>query len=250
MNKKIIFFLLTVCTSLTMNAKHTAAITNGNVKSKPLKSSVATKNDSPTTIKSTTKMDTSKYVIISTDFGDIKIRMYDETPQHRDNFIKLAKQGFFDSTLFHRIIPTFMIQGGDPNSKTAVAGQSLGMGDVGYRVPAEFNKNLIHKRGVLAAARDNNPEKASSGCQFYITQGRKYSAEELQSFVSRKGNIWTEEQKKTYAEIGGTPMLDQDYTVFGEVVSGMEVVDKILMEQRDQNDRPYKDIRMKIKVVE
>ncbi len=197
-----------------------------------------------------TAMDTSKYVIISTTFGDIKIKLYDETPLHRDNFLKLVKQGLFDSTLFHRIIPGFMIQGGDPNSKTAVQGQALGMGDVGYRIPAEFNKNLIHKRGVLAAARDGNPQKASSGCQFYITQGKKYSDAELQMFTSRKGNIWTEEQKNIYKEIGGTPMLDQDYTVFGEVVSGMDVVDKIIMEPKDQRDRPLKDISMTVKIVE
>ena len=193
-------------------------------------------------------MDTSKYVVISTEYGDIRIRLYDETPLHRDNFIKLAKQGFYDSTLFHRIIPSFMIQGGDPNSKTAAAGQPLGMGDVGYRIPAEFNKNLIHKRGVLAAARDNNPEKASSGCQFYITQGRKYTEAELQQFIARKGNIWTDDQKKIYEEVGGTPMLDQDYTVFGEVVSGMDAIDKIIAQPRDTNDRPYKDIRMKVHV--
>jgi peptidyl-prolyl cis-trans isomerase B (cyclophilin B) len=198
----------------------------------------------------TIQMDTSKYVVITTSFGDIKIKLYDETPLHRDNFIKLAKQGLFDSTLFHRIIPGFMIQGGDPDSKRAVQGQALGMGDVGYRIPAEFNKNLIHKRGVLAAARDGNPQKASSGCQFYITQGKKYTDAELQMFVSRKGNIWTEEQKTIYKEIGGTPMLDQDYTVFGEVVSGMETVDKIIVEQRDSRDRPLKDISMTIKVVE
>jgi peptidyl-prolyl cis-trans isomerase B (cyclophilin B) len=196
------------------------------------------------------KMDTSKYILISTDLGDIKIRLYDETPLHRDNFIKLARQGFFDSTLFHRIIPQFMIQGGDPNSKTAAPGQRLGMGDVGYRIPAEFNRNLIHKRGVLAAARDNNPEKASSGCQFYITQGRIYSDAELQQLIARKGNIWTEDQKTIYKTTGGTPMLDQDYTVFGEVVSGMDVVDKIIAEPRDPADRPYRDIRMKVTVVE
>ncbi len=203
-----------------------------------------------TTVKSIKKMDTSTYVLITTDLGDIRIRLYDETPQHKANFIKLAKEGFFDSTLFHRIIPEFMIQGGDPNSKTAVPGQALGMGNVGYRVPAEFNKNLIHKRGVLAAARDNNPAKASSGCQFYITQGKKYSRAELQLLATRTGNSWTEEQLKIYEEVGGTPMLDMNYTVFGEVVSGLDVIDKIIVEPRDQNDRPYKDIRMKVKVVE
>jgi peptidyl-prolyl cis-trans isomerase B (cyclophilin B) len=220
-------------------------------RSMPPKKSVTINKDSvKTTITTPVKMDTSKYVIISTEYGDIKIKLYDETPLHRDNFVKLAKEGFFDSTLFHRIIPQFMIQGGDPNSKTATAGQRLGMGDVGYRVPAEFNKNLIHKKGVLAAARDGNPQKASSGCQFYITQGRTYSDAELQQFTSRKGNIWTEEQKTIYKTIGGTPMLDQDYTVFGEVVSGLEVIDKIIVEPRDPSDRPYKDIRMKVTVVE
>ncbi|MFN8236632.1 MAG: peptidylprolyl isomerase [Chitinophagales bacterium] len=196
------------------------------------------------------KMDSSTYVLISTEYGDIKIRLYDETPQHRDNFIKLANQKFFDSTLFHRVIPTFMIQGGDPQSKTAKAGEPLGMGDVGYYVPAEFNKNLIHKRGVLAAARDNNPQKASSGCQFYITQGKKYSEEELTQISNARGMTWTEEQKKIYKEIGGTPSLDMNYTVFGEVVSGIEVVDKIASEPRDQRDRPTKDIRMTVKVLD
>ena len=196
------------------------------------------------------KMDSSTYVLISTEYGDIKIRLYDETPQHRDNFIKLANQKFFDSTLFHRVIPTFMIQGGDAQSKTAKAGEPLVMGDVGYYVPAEFNKDLIHKRGVLAAARDNNPQKASSGCQFYITQGKKYSDEELTQISKARGITWTEEQKKTYKEIGGTPSLDMNYTVFGEVVSGIEVVDKIASEPRDQRDRPAKDIRMTVKVLD
>ncbi len=198
----------------------------------------------------TKKMDTSTYVLISTEYGDIKIRLYNETPLHKANFIKLAKEGFFDSTLFHRVIPTFMIQGGDPNSKTAAAGQPLGMGNVGYRVPAEFNASLIHKRGVLAAARDNNPEKASSGCQFYITQGKKYSDFELDQISQSRGTKFTDEQRTIYKEIGGTPFLDMQYTVFGEVVSGIEVVDKIATEPRDGNDRPTKDIRMKIKVVE
>ncbi|MDB5227555.1 MAG: peptidylprolyl isomerase [Bacteroidota bacterium] len=247
--KKIIFILLTLFAAFTMFAKNANGEGNGKTaKSKPPKTTTEKKDSPP--IKVNSKMDTSKYVVISTDYGDIRIRLYDETPLHRDNFVKLAKQGFFDSTLFHRIIPSFMIQGGDPDSKKAAAGQPLGSGDVGYRVPAEFNKNLIHKRGVLAAARDGNPQKASSGCQFYITQGRKYSEEELQQFISRKGNIWTEDQKKIYKEIGGTPMLDQDYTVFGEVVSGIETVDKILQEPRDGNDRPYKDIRMKVRVEE
>lgn len=196
------------------------------------------------------KMDTSKYVLITTDYGDIKIKLYDETPQHRDNFLKLVKEGFYDSTLFHRIIPEFMIQGGDPNSKHAQQGQPLGMGDVGYRIPAEFNKNLIHKRGALAAARDGNPQKASSGCQFYIVQGKKYTAQELSILAQRTNNNWTPEQLKTYETEGGAPFLDMNYTVFGEVVSGLEVIDKIAAQARDNGDRPFKDIRMHIKIVE
>jgi cyclophilin family peptidyl-prolyl cis-trans isomerase len=195
------------------------------------------------------KMDTT-YVVINTEFGDIKIRLYDETPLHKANFIKLAKEGFFNGTLFHRVIKTFMIQGGDPNSKNAQPGQPLGMGDVGYRIPAEFDSTIIHKRGALAAARDGNPQKASSGCQFYITQGKKYTRAELQILAQRTGNSWTEEQLKIYEEVGGTPMLDMNYTVFGEVVSGMDVVDKIIMQPRDGRDRPNNDIKMTVKVVE
>jgi peptidyl-prolyl cis-trans isomerase B (cyclophilin B) len=200
--------------------------------------------------KTTKKMDSSTYVLITTEYGDIKIRLYDETPLHRDNFIKLTKEKFFDSTLFHRVIPSFMIQGGDPQSKTAQPGQPLGMGDVGYRIPAEFNSNLIHKRGVLAAARDNNPQKASSGCQFYITQGRKYADAELDQIAKARGITWTDAQLQTYKELGGTPSLDMNYTVFGEVIYGLEVVDKIAAEPRNGSDRPNKDIRMTVKIVE
>jgi cyclophilin family peptidyl-prolyl cis-trans isomerase len=200
--------------------------------------------------KTSKKMDSSTYVLITTEYGDIKIRLYDETPLHRDNFIKLTKEKFFDSTLFHRVIPSFMIQGGDPQSKTAQPGQPLGMGDVGYRIPAEFNSNLIHKRGVLAAARDNNPQKASSGCQFYITQGRKYADAELDQIAKARGITWTDAQLQTYKELGGTPSLDMNYTVFGEVISGLEVVDKIAAEPRNGSDRPNKDIRMTVKIVE
>ena len=219
---------------------------------KPVSKSTTTKKTTqskPTTTKPK-KMDTSTYVLISTEFGEIKIRLYDETPLHKANFIKLVKEGTLDSTLFHRIIPEFMIQGGDPTSKNAAPGQPLGSGDVGYRVPAEFNKNLIHKRGALAAARDGNPAKASSGCQFYIVQGKKYTAAELQTLGPRTGNSWTAEQIKVYEEVGGTPMLDQNYTVFGEVVSGLDVIDKIIVQSRDGRDRPTKDIRMKVTLVD
>ncbi len=215
------------------------------------KTDTSTKPTNSNSIKTINKkMDTLKYVLITTDFGNIKIRLYDETPQHRDNFLKLVKEGFYDSTLFHRIIPEFMIQGGDPNSKNAQPGQPLGMGDVGYRIPAEFNKNLIHKRGALAAARDGNPQKASSGCQFYIVQGKKYTAQELTILAQRTNNNWTEEQLKIYETEGGAPFLDMNYTVFGEVVSGWEVIDKIAAQARDNGDRPFKDIRMQIKIIE
>lgn len=204
-------------------------------------------NDSKTNDK---KMDTSTYVLISTNLGDIKIKLYDETPQHKANFIKIIKDGILDSTLFHRVIPEFMIQGGDPTSKNAQPGQPLGMGSLGYRVPAEFNKNFIHKRGALAAARDNNPAKASSSCQFYVVQGKKYSRQDLSILAQRTNNSWTEEQLKIYEEIGGTPFLDMSYTVFGEVVTGFEVIDKIVAQPRDGNDRPSTDVRMKVTIVE
>lgn len=208
---------------------------------------VYAENDSKTNDK---KMDSSTYVLISTNLGDIKIKLYDETPQHKANFIKIIKDGVLDSTLFHRVIPEFMIQGGDPTSKNAQPGQPLGMGSLGYRVPAEFNKNFIHKRGALAAARDNNPAKASSSCQFYLVQGKKYSRQDLTVLAQRTNNSWTEEQLKTYEEIGGTPFLDMNYTVFGEVVSGLDVIDKIVAQPRDGNDRPTTDVRMKVTIVE
>ena len=143
----------------------------------------------------------NQYVKISTAKGEVIIKLYNETPLHRDNFIKLAKEGFYNGTLFHRVIKSFMIQGGDPNSKTAKPDSLLGNGDVGYTIPAEFNPNLFHKKGVLAAARDNNPAKASSGCQFYIVQGKKYTAAELQTLGPRTGNSWTAEQIKVYEEV-------------------------------------------------
>ncbi len=181
---------------------------------------------------------------IKTQYGDIEIELYDNTPQHRDNFIKLAKDHFFDSTLFHRVIPGFMIQGGDPDSKHADSGKMLGNGDVGYKIPAEFVASNFHKRGALAAARDNNPEKASSGCQFYIVVGKKYTDEELNMMEQRTGMKYTPEQREVYKTEGGTPFLDNNYTVFGEVTKGMDIVDKIVNQARDQYDRPREDQRM------
>lgn len=195
-------------------------------------------------------MDTTTYVIITTKFGDIKLKLYDATPQHKANFIKIVKDGVLDGTLFHRVIPEFMIQGGDPDSKTAQPGQRLGMGGLPYKVPAELNKDLIHKKGALAAARDGNPQKASSSTQFYIVQGKTYTEAELQMLGSRTGNSWTDEQKKIYMEQGGTPMLDMNYTVFGEVIEGLDIIDKIAAVPRDGADRPNEDVKMTVKIVE
>jgi len=195
--------------------------------------------------------DTIKKVCISTSYGDIKIKLYNETPQHRDNFIKLAKEAYFDGTLFHRVIKSFMIQGGDPDSKKADSTSILGNGGPTYTIPAEIlSPKYFHKRGALGAARDNNPAKASSGSQFYIVQGRTFSEEELTAFSQKTGKTLTKEQIETYKTIGGTPWLDGDYTVFGEVYDGMNVVDQIAAVKIGPNDRPVKDVKMIIKVIE
>jgi cyclophilin family peptidyl-prolyl cis-trans isomerase len=182
---------------------------------------------------------------ITTTMGEIVVKLYDSTPKHRDNFIKLVKSGFYDSLLFHRVIKGFMIQGGDPLSKNAPAGTMLGMGGAELeRIPAEFNAQLIHKKGTLCAARDGNPAKASSACQFYIVQGKPYTDSELMGMEPQRGVEFSEEQKQLYKTVGGTPFLDMNYTVFGEVISGLEVVDKIAGTTTDNNNRPYKNIMM------
>jgi len=187
--------------------------------------------------------------VITTSYGDIELFLYDNTPKHRDNFVKLAKDHFYDSTLFHRVIPAFMIQGGDPQSKHAPAGQMLGEGDVGYRIPAEINDSNFHKRGVIAAARDNNPDKSSSGCQFYITVGKKYTDAELDNISKKTGRKFTPAQREAYKTIGGTPHLDGNYTVYGEVTKGMDIVDKIVSQPRNQMDRPNVDqVILKIRI--
>lgn len=243
-------------------------------------------------------------VKISTSYGDIVVRLYDETPAHRDNFIKLAKEGTLNGTLFHRVIKDFMIQGGDPESKGAAKGRMLGSGDVGYTLPAEFNPALYHKRGALSAARQGdqvNPEKRSSGCQFYIVWGKKYNAGEMgqmerqmmmqaqqsvfnnlamehraeimdmrrnrdavglqvlqEKLVDQMNAIVKEqglgkmsaEQKAVYTELGGTPFLDGQYTVFGEVEQGLELVGKIQEVATDGNDRPLEDISMTVTLLD
>lgn len=189
-------------------------------------------------------------VRIETPYGDMVVKLYDETPKHRDNFIKLVKGGFYDNLLFHRVIENFMIQGGDPDSKDAPAGKMLGVGDVGYTVPAEFVPGLYHKKGALSAARQGdavNPAKASSGCQFYIVQGQVYPQEMFSMFESR-GLKLNDEQKQLYSTVGGTPHLDGDYTVFGEVIEGLDVIDKIAAVQTDRADRPVEDVWMKMRI--
>lgn len=246
-----------------------------------------------------TEMEKETVVLMKTDKGDIKIKLYNETPKHRDNFLKLVKDGTYEGLLFHRVIKDFMVQGGDPESKNAPKGKMLGAGDVGYTIPAEFvYPKYYHKKGALAAARQGdqvNPQKESSGCQFYIVTGKKYSDQELLSMenqmneakvtnifndIARK-NIakirelqqkkdqnalydlqeqiyaqavkeaekmpdfkFTAEQIADYRNIGGTPFLDNQYTVFGEVVEGLEVVDSIQVVKTDRGDRPVDDIRI------
>lgn len=213
----------------------------------------AQKENTITENPNTIKKEKQTMVLISTTMGDMKAVLYNETPAHRDNFIKLAKEGYFNGLLFHRVIDGFMVQGGDPNSKNAPKGTQLGQGGPGYTIPAEFNQTLIHKKGALAAARmgDNvNPLKASSGSQFYIAQGKTYSAAELQNLEMRMGKTLNQTQKNAYTSIGGVPFLDYEYTVFGEVIEGLDVIDKIAKAQKDRFDRPLEDIKMNITIIE
>lgn len=192
------------------------------------------------------------YVKIETDYGVMKVQLFNETPKHRDNFLKLVKEGFYDGLLFHRVIKGFMIQGGDPTSKNARPGYPLGSGNLGYTVPAEFVPDLIHRKGALAAARQGdqvNPTKASSASQFYIVQGNVWDERGFQMIEQRFGRKLTEKQRQVYSTVGGTPHLDGDYTVFGQVVEGLDVIDKIAAVQCGVGDRPVADIKMKISVV-
>jgi cyclophilin family peptidyl-prolyl cis-trans isomerase len=196
------------------------------------------------------KPETSKEtkVRINTTMGFIEIKLYNETPKHRDNFIKLVDSAFFDKTLFHRVIKGFMIQGGDPDSRTAPAGTMLGNGGPGYTIPAEFlPKKYFHKRGALAAAREGdqkNPKKASSGSQFYIVQGQVFTDSTLNLMEAHYGLKFSPDQRKAYTTVGGAPHLDGNYTVFGEVYNGMEVVDRIAAVPVDRMARPLTDVRM------
>ena len=241
-------------------------------------------------------------VLITTDFGEIKVALYNETPKHRDNFLKLAKAGYYDSLLFHRVIRDFMIQGGDPDTRRALPGQKLGNGGPGYEIDNEINPTLLHKKGALAAARQGdqiNPLKKSSGSQFYLVQGLVLPVNNLMA-LEDEGNLklaqkimnqmatsksdslkfyqqtnnkpafdklvarlqlaatdsakqtpfkLSDTQKQLYTTIGGTPHLDGNYTVFGEVIEGLAVLDSIAAQRTGPNDRPVKDIRMVVKVI-
>lgn len=188
---------------------------------------------------------------IETEYGDIKVELFNTTPLHRDNFVKLAKEGFYEDLLFHRVMNDFMIQGGDPKSKDASKNLRLGSGGPGYTIPAEIKH--LHYRGMLAAARiggGSNPEKESSGSQFYIVHGKQslLEAELTQAELYHK-RIYTEEEKQRYLKEGGYPMLDDSYTVFGRVIEGMDVVDKIASVQVNPFDRPLEDVKMNVRIV-
>lgn len=248
-------------------------------------------------------------ILISTSLGNMKVKLFNETPKHRDNFLKLVREHFYDSLLFHRVIEEFMIQGGDPDSKHAEPKKLLGDGDLNYTIPAEIVPALCHKKGMLCAARngdDVNPEKASSACQFYIVQGKKRTDDDLKSYEKRinkpiiakikedilnkpentilkekitafkatqnndslmvyfkiMNKLVDEEYAKTphytfppehqaiYKTIGGTPHLDSQYTIFGEVIEGLDVIDKIAAVGKNKDDRPLIDIRMTVKIIE
>jgi len=182
-------------------------------------------------------------VLIHTDMGDIKVALYNDTPKHRDNFIRLAKNGFYNGSVFHRVIKGFMIQGGGPPA---------GVPEMSDRVPAEFVPAHIHKKGALCAARQGdqvNPKKESSGSQFYIVQGGIIPDAQLNQYDQKRTVKYTAEQRNLYKTIGGTPFLDGEYTVFGEVVEGLDVVDKIAAVQTAAGDRPVKEIKMTVKVL-
>ncbi len=232
------------------------------VKKKPIVGKVSIKNAKKGTEKNSVKKqlagkeisstlinDKSVKVKITTDSGVIIVKLYDSTPLHRDNFVKLVKENFYDSLLFHRVINGFMIQGGDPTSKNAEPNDMLGAGGGDMqRIPAEISPNLIHKKGALCAARDGNPEMASSACQFYIVHGRKMTDTEL-DMLAQQGRVYTPEQRLAYKTLGGTTSLDMQYTVFGEVIIGLDVIDKIASVQKGMADRPVGDVRMKMEVI-
>lgn len=192
----------------------------------------------------------NQYVKITTSKGEVIVKLYNETPLHRDNFLKLAKEGFYNGTIFHRVIKEFMIQGGDPDSKNATSEATLGSGGLKYTIPAEFRDSLFHKKGVLAAARDNNPEKASSSSQFYIVQGKVLTDSALNAIEkNRLKHKIPDYQREVYKTLGGVPHLDRNYTVYGEVVKGLEMVDNIAAMPTGNANRPKEDVKMTVTVL-
>lgn len=197
-------------------------------------------------------------VEIRTDLGTVVVALYNETPEHRDNFLKLVGEGFYDSLLFHRVVPGFMVQGGDPDSRHARRETMLGNGGPGHTLPAEIVPGFIHRKGALAAARegdDTNPEKRSNGSQFYIVQGRPYKGADLDRMAERNARMGTPvtysaQDRRDYATDGGAPHLDGAYTVFGQVVAGEEVIDALAAVACDGRDRPLKDVRMYMRILE
>jgi cyclophilin family peptidyl-prolyl cis-trans isomerase len=188
-------------------------------------------------------------VEIETEFGTMIAEMYNSTPKHRDNFTKLAEEGYYNDLLFHRVINGFMIQGGDPQSKGAKPGAQLGSGGPSYQIPAEFVDSLAHIKGAICAARTSNPEKKSSGSQFYIVHGGPVTPETLNQIESMRNFRYTPEQRAAYSLLGGTPHLDHEYTVFGHVIEGLDIIDKIAAVKTQPGDRPVKDVTMKIRVI-
>ena len=192
------------------------------------------------------------HIVIETIYGNIDILLYDNTPLHKKNMIKLIKSGFYEDQLFHRVINNFMIQGGDPHSTNAEKGQRLGTGGPGYTIPAEFRPEYYHKKGALAAARQGdriNPDKESSGSQFYLVQGQVFTKDQLMMLQSKKKHSpFTPEQIETYTNVGGTPHLDVSYTVFGEVIAGLDIIDTIASLPTDNYDRPVQDVLYTISI--
>ncbi|MFK7809324.1 MAG: peptidylprolyl isomerase [Saprospiraceae bacterium] len=211
----------------------------------------ATKGKKSSTIKKQVVVDAPLQCLVEmeTTFGNMTILLYNETPGHRDNFLKLVEKGFYDDLLFHRVINGFMVQGGDPESKDAPAKKRLGSGGPGYQIPAEFVDSLVHVKGALAAARTSNPQKKSSGSQFYIVHGKPLSAKQLDLVEARKDLHYSEEQRNIFTTQGGAPHLDKEYTVFGQVIEGLDVLDKIATTKTAPGDRPVQDIKMKIKAI-
>lgn len=181
---------------------------------------------------------------LETTEGRIQVMLYDSTPLHRDNFIKLIEKRHYDSLLMHRVIKGFVIQGGDPVSKRCADTFTLGDGDLGYTIPAEFVKSYYHKRGALAQAREDRPDMASSACQFYIVQGKVANDSTFIKAYKRTNYEIPESHKEVYRTVGGTPQLDMRYTVYGEVIKGMDIVDKIADMKTNAKDRPVKNVRI------